>query len=96
MLQFCLENIVHSLNIEGKKSRLNLVTMGQEKVQDTFVIPNLEVSDICGKNTTALPPVFTQYRLPVSRKDVISLDDIKRWPHLHNIDLNVMDCEVGL
>lgn len=29
-------------------------------------------------------------------KDVISLDDIKRWPHLHNIDLNVMDCEVGL
>ena len=58
-----LENIVHSLNIEGKKSRLNLVTMGQEKVQDTFVIPNLEVSDICGKNTLALPPVFTQSRL---------------------------------
>ena len=23
-------------------------------------------------------------------------DDIKRWPHLHDIDLNVMDCEVGL
>ena len=70
--------------------------MGQEKVQDTFVIPNLEDSDICGKNTLALPPVFTQYRLPVSRKDVITLDDIKRWPHLHDIDLNVMDCEVGL
>ena len=37
--------------------------MGQEKVQDTFVIPNLEVSDIRGKNTLAPPPVFTQSRL---------------------------------
>ena len=89
---FCSENIVHSLNIEGKKSRLNLVTMGQEKVQDTFVIPNLEVSDICGKNTLAPQPVFTQSRLSVARKDVISLDDIKRWPNLHDIDLYVMDC----
>ena len=32
----------------------------------------------------------------MSRKDVIYPDAIKRLPHLHDIDLNVMDCELGL
>ncbi|XP_062605642.1 uncharacterized protein LOC134267449 [Saccostrea cucullata] len=75
---FCLETPAHSLNIEGKRTKLNLVTMGQEKVQDAYVISDLEST------------------LPVSRKDVISPEDLKEWPHLHDIDLNVIECDVGL
>ncbi|XP_056001985.1 uncharacterized protein LOC125664373 [Ostrea edulis] len=93
---FCLESLTDLLNVEGKRTKLNLVTMGQEKVHDSYVICGLEVSDLNGDNTIELPPVFTQSTLPVSKKDVISLEDVKRWPHLHGVELNVIDCDIGL
>ncbi|XP_056022166.1 uncharacterized protein LOC125649571 [Ostrea edulis] len=93
---FCLESLTDLLNVEGKRTKLNLVTMGQEKVHDSYVICGLEVIDLNGDNTIELPPVFTQSTLPVSKKDVIFLEDVKRWSHLHGVELNVIDCDIGL
>ncbi|XP_071150422.1 uncharacterized protein [Mytilus edulis] len=93
---FCTENVVRFLNVEGKRTQINLLTMGQEKVVDSSVISRLEVCDINGNNAISLPPIFTRSNLPVSRKDIVSSNDLQRWPHLCDVPLNRVNCDVGL
>lgn len=70
--------------------------MGQEKVVDSSVISGLEVCDINGNNAISLPPIFTRPNLPVSRKDIVSGNDLQKWPHLCDVPLNRANCDVGL
>ena len=35
---FCSADIMRHLNIEGKRTKINLLTMGQEKVVDSFIV----------------------------------------------------------
>ncbi|CAG2235127.1 unnamed protein product [Mytilus edulis] len=93
---FCTENVVRFLNVEGKRTQINLLTMGQEKVVDSSVISGLEVCDINGNNAISLPPIFTRPNLPVSRKDIVSSNDLQNWPHLCDVPLNRVNCDVGL
>ena len=93
---FCLEDITSSLNIEGKKIKLNLVTMGHEKVCDSYVVNDLEVCSLDGKNVVDLPSVFTQKTLPVSKKDIIYSEDLQDWSHLRDVPLERVESTVGL
>ncbi|CAC5386643.1 unnamed protein product [Mytilus coruscus] len=67
-----------------------------KKVVDSSVISGLEVCDINGNNAISLPPIFTRPNLPVSRKDIVSSNDLREWPHLRDVPLNRVDCDVGL
>ncbi|XP_014665117.1 PREDICTED: uncharacterized protein LOC106807320 [Priapulus caudatus] len=87
---------MRSLNIEGKKTTIDLRTMGQEMVKSCYVVSGLEVSSLSGENTLELPPVFTQVDLPVTRKDVTLADDLRKWSHLREVPIDTIDSDVGL
>ena len=94
---FCSESIMKSLGVEGRKTKINLCTMGQESVVDSYVVSDLEVISLDGMETVQLPPVFTQLKLPVSRKDVVTSDDIgKSFQYLSHVPLKSIESEVGL
>ena len=94
---FCTENIIRSLNIEGKKTKLSLVTMGQSAVHDCYVVTGLEISNLCGNDVISLPPVFSQETLPVTSNDIVFIEDIQKWSHLRDIPLQRIESEhIGL
>ncbi|XP_064638317.1 uncharacterized protein LOC135494330 [Lineus longissimus] len=70
--------------------------MGQEKLQDSYVISGLEVLSMNGENVADLPPVFTQSCLPVTRKDVVTSADIEKYSYLKQVPLQSCDSDVGL
>ncbi|CAC5363979.1 unnamed protein product [Mytilus coruscus] len=50
---FCTEDVVRTVNVEGKSTNINLLTtytMGQEKLVDSSVVSGLEVYDINKNN----------------------------------------------
>lgn len=58
---FCTVGLVDKLNLAGRKTKILLHTKGQEKVVDSFIVPELEDSGIyCD-----IPDLFTQHRMPV-------------------------------
>nr|XP_034339443.1 uncharacterized protein LOC105341007 [Crassostrea gigas] len=95
---FFTEKIANLLHIEGKKTLLNLTTMGQQKTENCYILSGLEITDVNGDNPIDLPPIYTQPELPVSRKDIISLEDLQRWPHLSDIHIDriPIDSDIGL
>ncbi|KAH3711257.1 hypothetical protein DPMN_070759 [Dreissena polymorpha] len=67
---------MHLLGIEGKKTILNLTTLGNKQKQTTREVRGLEISSLDEEHTIELPPVFTQPSLPLSRADVPSEEDV--------------------
>lgn len=94
--RFCLEEIITALNVEGRKTQINLLTIGQETIQESYVVSGLGVSSPSSENVLELSPVFTQPTLPVFEKDIVLSDDIQNWSYLHDIPLNRIDAKVGL
>ena len=43
-----------------------------------------------------LPPVYTLKKLPVCKQDVPKVEDLRRWPHLDDIDMHDLQSDVGL
>ncbi|XP_052697355.1 uncharacterized protein LOC128175621 [Crassostrea angulata] len=72
--------------------------MGQQKTENCYILSGLEITDVNGDNPIDLPPIYTQPELPVSRKDIISLEDLQRWPHLRDIHIDriPIDSDIGL
>ena len=93
---FCSEDILKRLNVTGRKTKINLLTMGQESLVDSEVVSSLEICDLNGDNTVSLPPIYSQPSLPVSKKDIVTKKDLQRWQHLQDIPLEHIDAEVGL
>ena len=96
---FCSETIMRELNVEGKKTKLGLLTMTQTEtdVKDCYVVSGLEISDLNGNNVISLPTIFSQEKLPVTSSDIVSVSDISNWPHLRDIPLQrISNDHVGL
>lgn len=41
---FCTVGLLDKLNLTGRKTKILLRTMGQEKVLDSFIVPELEIA----------------------------------------------------
>lgn len=54
------------MNLQGTKTNIMLRTMGQERVVESQILPELEVSKLDDKFFD-LPETFTQETIPVSR-----------------------------
>lgn len=94
---FCSETIMHDLHIEGKRTKLNLLTMGHQETKYCYVISGLQISDLYGNNILTLPPIYSQENLPVTSNDIVSISDIQKWPHLSGVPLQRIDSKhVGL
>ncbi|XP_062610668.1 uncharacterized protein LOC134272454 [Saccostrea cucullata] len=88
---FCSEEIARSLHLEGKKTVLNLTTIGQQRTENCCILSGLEVSDLNGDHTIDLPPMYTQPDLPISKKDIVTSEDLQRWPHLRDVHIDTIN-----
>ncbi|KAJ8037714.1 hypothetical protein HOLleu_18605 [Holothuria leucospilota] len=94
---FISEDLAHQLSVSGPKTKIMLSTLQQEELVDSRAITNLEVCDLEGHNTLLLPKVFTQKRIPACKDDIVTQDDLKKWPYLSRVSLpNSRAMEVGI
>ncbi|KAK7899043.1 hypothetical protein WMY93_019896 [Mugilogobius chulae] len=84
------------LNLNGRKLEILLRTMGQEKVVDSYMLADLEVAGLDSDNFCHLPEIFTQKNMPVHRGNIPHTKDLRRWPHLRQINIPEIDAEVDL
>ena len=93
---FCTENLLNQLNATGRKTTLSLTTMAQEDSPIKSSIVNLEIFDLNQENFIDLPTVFSTAKLPVSKENMASQQDVEKWSHLEGIEIPKIDAEVNL
>ncbi|XP_064647035.1 uncharacterized protein LOC135499916 [Lineus longissimus] len=93
---FCTMELMKSLGVKGRKTKINIRTMGHEILQNSYVISDLEVVSFNENIVTVLPPVFTQLKLPVDSDAVVTSEDIQKWSYLKDIPLHTIDSDVEL
>ena len=70
--------------------------MTDEKVVTGRVVKDLKIMDLHTQTVISLPDVYTQAHIPVAAKDIMTNDDLRKWPYLHRVELPSTDAEVGL
>lgn len=93
---FCTEDVMHQLNLRGRKSELLLTTMGSERKVSSHILSDLEVSGLEEENYIDLPQTFTQPSIPVKKENIPLQTDVKQWPYLHGVRILHIAAEVGL
>ncbi len=93
---FCTANLANKLNLSGRRTRILLWTMGQERVVNSYVVTGLEVAGLDGEIFCDLPNTYTQERMPVHRGNIPHQGDLRRWPYLKEVHLPYIDSEVEL
>lgn len=92
---FCTNALARQLNLQGRRTELELKTMSPKHHVESYLLTDLEVSGLNTNNFIDLPKVFTQKNIPVSRKN-IPQKDIKKWPYLSEVRLPDINADVGL
>ena len=88
---FCSEELCKLLGVEGRSETFSLTTLDKaNSVEETKVV-SLKISSLDSKVTINLPRVYTRKILPISSQNVATGDDVKAWPHLHDIELPNID-----
>lgn len=84
------------LNVKGRKKRILLKTLGQEKIVTVERISGLEISNLKGDDFIALPAVYTQDEIPVSEEQIPTSEALKEWDYLKEVELTHIDAKIGL
>jgi hypothetical protein len=95
-VSFCTAKLMCQLGIEGKRMRLRMDTMGEPHSMYSYELNGLEIIDLDEKSSIPLPPIYTKDEMPVSRCHIPTSEDMRQWPHLHDIKLPHINAEVGL
>ena len=93
---FCTTSLMNRLGITGRGTRILLRTMGQENIVRSCIVPDLEIAGLGSGLYCDLPDVFTQQKMPVSKRNIPQQQDLIRWPHLHEVHLPEIDSDVEL
>lgn len=93
---FCSEKLVDRLNTTGRRAKIHLRTMGHNKAVPSCIINGLEISALSGNNFYELPDVFTQKEMPVSPGNIISEEELAKWPYLNGIQILRIRADVDL
>ncbi|XP_078608417.1 uncharacterized protein LOC144880226 [Branchiostoma floridae x Branchiostoma japonicum] len=93
---FCTESLKKRLKTSGRKVKLMLNTINGSKEANTEVLEDLEVSDLGRENIIPIATAYTQEKIPASKKNIISAEDLKDYPYLREVDLPEIDAEIGL
>lgn len=93
---FCTDKLMHQLNLQGKKTNIQLHTLGQERTMSTDVITGLEVSGLHDNLFIALPEVYTQPKIPVTKKNIPNQRDLSKWPYLKDVKISTIDADIGM
>ncbi|XP_035989441.1 uncharacterized protein LOC118561455 [Fundulus heteroclitus] len=93
---FCTESLARRLQLKGKRTSIQLQTMGHKDIVSTNIISGLQVAAFNKNDFIQLPDVMTQKRMPVSKRNVPQQEDINQWPYLQSIKLHNLDADVDL
>ncbi|KAJ8391888.1 hypothetical protein AAFF_G00083590 [Aldrovandia affinis] len=93
---FCTENLMNRLHAKGRKTEILLRTMGQERLVKSYGLTGLEVTNLEGTTHLNLPRVYTQDRIPVSKENIPTQNDLEKWPYLSGIQLDEIDADIDL
>jgi len=88
---FCTMSLAQSLGLVGRRETLTLSTLGSSSNRIQTSVVNMIVSDFEEQSDVHLRAVYTKEELPISLTNAASEDEIRRWPHLQNIEI----CNVG-
>ena len=93
---FCTEKLMTELNTSGKKVKVLLKTMGQEKPVPSYRISGMEVVTLKGSAFLKLPDVFSQMSIPVTKDNIPTDEDLRKWPYLKEVELEPINASIGL
>ena len=93
---FCTVGLMDKLGLPGRKTKILLRTMGQEKVVDSGVTSHLEVAGLDSDVYCEIPKLFVQQKMPVDRSNIPHQQDLDKWPHLKHVCLPEIDADVEI
>jgi len=93
---FCSKQLMDELNIRAKRVNIFLHTMGQEQSVSCNVVTGLEISGINNHNFFSLPEVYVQKKMPVNSDNIVTLEEISKWPYLDRVKLAHIQANVDL
>ena len=94
---FCSVSLLERLRINGKKTRLKLITMGRSEEVESLIVRDLVVSDLDENVLIPLHEVLSRPVMPVARDEIPRQEDVERWPHLRgHMYLTELDSQVDL
>ncbi len=93
---FCSETLMRKLNLNGRKAQISLLTMGPKASVSSYLLKDLEIASLTGKQFYDLPKVYTQKRMPVSTSNIIKKEELAKWPYLDGVVLPRIQAEVEL
>ncbi|XP_014834503.1 PREDICTED: uncharacterized protein LOC106912190 [Poecilia mexicana] len=93
---FCFERLMHQLNLTEKRTQVLLRTMGQAKISPAFSLCNLDVAGLESNIFYPLPEIITQRQMPVTKDNMITSEDLIKWPYLSRVHVPSINAEVDL
>ena len=88
---------MRQLDINGPKTKISLTTLEKKySLVDSFLVHDLEVTDLDENYIVKLPILYTREEKPVSNDDIPSQEDVDRWPHLGSVYLPTVNAKIGL
>ena len=93
---FCTEKLMRQLNARGRRAEVLLQTMGTEKIVKSYELTGLEVGNMEDGTFLKLPKVYTQTKIPVTKRNILTQTDLNRWPYLQEIQVKEFDADVDL
>ena len=95
---FVSESVLQELNMDRAPRRhLQLTTVERGGSMETQVVDGTWITDLQGENALQLPPLFTLKKIPVNKEECVRQEDLKRWEHLREVELQSAEGEdVGL
>ena len=93
---FCSEHLMQKLNIDGRITNFLLRTMGQEKVVFAHALNGLEVAGLDSNQFYSLPEVLTQRKMPVTTNNIVTQEELAKWPYLSDVRIPCIDANVDM
>ena len=93
---FCTDSLKRKLNVTSKHVSILLCTMGQEKRVPSSIVSGLEVSSMEDLLYHELPEVYTQSKLPVSKRHIPTQNSINKWRYLQEEKIPQLDADIEL
>ncbi len=93
---FCTVDLMRKLNARGCRTEVLLQTMGTEKTVKSYELSGLEVGRVEDGTYLTLPKLYTQNKIPVTRKNILTQVDLNKWPYLQEIKVKEIDADVHL
>ena len=84
---FCLESLARKLGVEEMKpTNYTMITANSEEQRSGYKV-QLSIESLQGDVKFDLNDVLTTSSLPVTLQHMPSYEDLRRWPHLSDVDL---------